>query len=123
MAYNQSIIKANNSTLTFDVVSNNEPLFFSADIKKVESMQSIFYLLSCIALGLLGLSLVHKMIGAELMFSCQIVFLSICFNSKSSVIMSAVKSFKWVSGSWPIFTNNFDKSLLSPFSDRTELTK
>jgi len=48
-------------------------------------------MLSGIALGLLILSFVHKMIGAEIMFCSQMVYLSICLNKKSSFAMSAIK--------------------------------
>ena len=49
------------------------------------------------------MSLGHKLMGAELMYCCQMVYLTYGFMKKSSFLFSTVKGLKLVSGGWSLF--------------------
>jgi hypothetical protein len=101
--YNQNLVGYQNSVLNFQVISRNIPLIVSYKISSYMTIEYIFDILSYTALGLFIISLGHKMIGAEILLCGQMVYLSNCFNDKSSFMMSSLKSLKLVTGGWSFF--------------------
>lgn len=59
--------------------------------------------------------------GAELLVSCQIVYLSNCFYTNPSFLFDSIKTFGLVTGGWPIFFAEEDKSVLFPLTARVQL--
>jgi hypothetical protein len=79
------------SSLAFPAISNDIPLIVSYYLESYYSIETIFRILSYASLGLFVVSLGHKLIGAELLFCCQLVCLSNCLYRAPSFLFSSVK--------------------------------
>ena len=104
LSFDPSIIDSANSTISFTVNSINEPLIFYSNVETLTAIKNIFKVLSLIALVLSVLTIHHKLIGAELMICCQMVYLSLCFYSKPSYLMKSIEAFHLVSN-WSLFSS------------------
>jgi hypothetical protein len=121
VSYDTSLIRSPDSFLAFTVQSNTTALILFSKTRELQQITFIFRMLSYIALALFLLSLGHKMIGAELLSSCQLVYLSYCFYQRPSVLFSSLQSFGLVTGYWSLFYDAADSKLVSDFSDRVQL--
>lgn len=90
------------SALAFFAISDDIPLILSAHLDQYATIETVFGFLGYAALGFFLLSLGHKMIGAELLFCCQMVCLSNYFYRVPSFLFSPVKKLGLVTG-WPLF--------------------
>lgn len=122
LSYDASVIISPNSTIAFDAISRTAPLIISTNIAFFDQFKVIFTALSYVALALFCLSLPHKLIGAELLVCCQIVYVSHCFYGRASFLMTSLKSFNLVTGLSTFFYADADRELLFPFTDRVEIT-
>ena len=84
-------------------------------------LKFIFEFLAYIALGIFFVSLPHKLIGAELLSSLQIIFLSYSFHSNPSFLLRSIFALNLVTGKWSFFTQEGDKYLIDPFTERTAI--
>ena len=73
------------------------------DISKRKTIKFIFRSLSFCFIGVFLLSLCHKMIGAELAVSSQMVYLSFALYSSASYLSPALRSFSLVTGCRTLF--------------------
>lgn len=112
LTLNTTFIKYSSVSLAFNAIGRNIPLTISHNLDSNNTIEFIFKILSYMSLALFVLSLSHKMIGAELLLCCQMVYLSNCFNEKSTMIMNTVKSFQMVTGDWSFFHSDSDQELL-----------
>ena len=62
------------------------------------------------------------MIGAELLSSSQLVYLSLCLPQEPSFLLSSLSEFRLVTGYWSLFAREEDEELLPGFTDRVELS-
>ncbi len=121
-SFDSNIIISPNVTLSFKAVSNNIPLVISKYYSQYSTVKTIFEVISYISLGLFLISLPQKLIGAELIFSCQIVYLSNGFYDKPTFLLSSIKGLKLVTGYWSLFYNGQHRSMHLPFTDRVQLS-
>jgi hypothetical protein len=113
------LLENTNISLSFEAISRNTPLIISQYRDQYKTFKSIFRALSYLVLGLFLLSLPHKMIGAELLFNCQIVLISNALYTRPSFLFNSVKNFGLVSGDWSFFySSEVDQNVFYPFSDR-----
>lgn len=77
--FNRSLVRSPQAKLSFNAVSSTYPLIISNYLSQLKSFKVSFTTLSYIIMGVFGLSLTHKLIGAELLICSQIVYLSNCF--------------------------------------------
>jgi cysteine-rich repeat protein len=125
LAFNFSLARSPAFTLDFTVQSNGEALSYSESMSSSSAVAStgfLFNVLSYIALLLFLLSLPHKLAGAELMVTCQMVYLSYGFFLKSSTTFSKLKELGLITGKWSLFYKEADSHLIPGFSDRFEIT-
>lgn len=123
LSFDSGVIRSPNASLSFSAVSRNAPLIISHHLSEYGTIKLIFGYLALIVLGLFVLSLPHKMIGAELLFNCQLVYLSNAFYARASFLFGSVKDFGLVSGYWSFFYDEAEHAdLLYPFTERVELT-
>jgi hypothetical protein len=78
-------------------------MIYFSKISDYQRITFIFRVLSFIALILFALSLGHKLIGAELLTCCQLVYLSYCFHRDSSVLYGSLQEFRLVTGYWSLY--------------------
>lgn len=78
LAYDPTIVDRPASQLTFDVKSNDMKLIVSNKLSELKQIKFIFGIIALIALGLFVISLPRKMLGVEMIYCCQIAFLSLC---------------------------------------------
>lgn len=81
-------------------------------------MNFFFQALSYIVLIIFFLTLPHKMIGPEILVASQIVYLSNCFYSTSSLYSLVTKQFTAVTGGWDFFASAVDEDVLPTLSGR-----
>ena len=105
ISYDQQLATVKNSSLNFTAVSRNEELTLVSeeDISKRKTIKFIFTYLSLGFLGVFLLSLCHKMIGAELAVSSQMVYLSFTLYARPSYLLVALRSFSLVTGYRTLF--------------------
>ena len=114
MAFDPNVIASDNATLSFQAVSDTLPLVISQNIALIQTISFIFQALAYISLGLLVVSAPHKMIGAEVITVFQIVYLSSCFYSKTTVFSYAIETAAPTIVGWPFFRSSVtNKNLLS----------
>ena len=121
-SFDQQIIQSPTINFGFQAVSENTPLIITSYGDSYALSKIIFFYLSLAALAVFILSLPHKMIGAEVLSCCQIVYLSNAFYEKPRFLFSSVKSFRLVSGYWSLFYEQCDGYLFLPFSGRVQFT-
>ena len=73
-------------------------------------------------MGVFLLSLCHKLIGAELAVSCQMVYLSFALYARPSYLSVALRSFTLVTGCRTLFFSQDYQNMLLPFSNRAEMS-
>ena len=102
---NQQLATVKNSSLNFTAISRNEELIIVSeeDISKRKTIKFIFTYLSLGFLGVFLLSLPHKMVGAELAVSCQMVYLSFALYPSPSFLSLSLRSFTLVTSYRTIF--------------------
>ena len=100
ISYDQDLATIKDSSLNFTAVSRNEELVIASeeDISKRKTIKFIFTYLSLGFLGVFLLSLCHKMVGAELAVSSQMVYLSFALYADPSYLSAALRSFSLVTG-------------------------
>ncbi len=98
MHYDSTVVRSPNSSLSFTALSRNEKLIVSNHLSAYSSIMFIFRILSYAALAVFALSLPHKMIGAELLVSCQLVYLSYALYHNPTALIGAVRGFSLVTG-------------------------
>ena len=104
---------------TFIVASNNAALIFSEKVDQFRTLRFIWNLLSYGSLVIFVLSLPHKMIGVELISSCQIVYLTLCFEEQPTFLFGSLRELNLVTGYWSLFyQEDHDKYLIPGFTDR-----
>lgn len=91
VSFDSAVIISPNATLSFAAVSRTSPLLVSHKMKEYATIKLIFGVLSYIVLGVFLASLPHKMIGAELLLSTQLVYLSNCLYAKPTFLGSSLK--------------------------------
>ena len=64
LIYDSTLIKSEQSSITFDVISSNTELLYETSHEFYGTIKFVFNILSYIALILFFLSLTHKLIGA-----------------------------------------------------------
>ena len=62
------------------------------------------------------------MIGVELLSCFQLVYLSYSFYAKPSLLFSSVRSMELVTVLWSLFQDQKDENLLTPFTERVQIT-
>ena len=102
-SFDQQIIESPAINFDFQAVSENMPLIITSYSDSYALSKVIFFYLSIAALIVFILSLPHKMIGAEVLSCCQVVYLSNSFYEKPRFLFSSVKSFQLVTGYWSLF--------------------
>ena len=60
--------------------------------------------------------------GAELLSSSQVVYLSLCLYQEPSFIITSLSELKPVTGHWSLFYQEGDRWLVPGFTDRVELS-
>lgn len=100
ITYDPELMVIESSSLFFNISSGHKNLFFlSAEaVSTKKSISFIFKILSYLILTVFLLSLRHKMIGVELIFTAQVVYLSYGLNNKPTYLGETVKKMGWVSG-------------------------
>ena len=78
LAYDPTIVDRPSSQLSFDVKSQNTKLVISNKLNEYAQIKFIFEIIALIILGLFVVSLPRKMVGVELLNSCQTSYLSLC---------------------------------------------
>ena len=124
VSYDQDLATVNNSFLNFTAVSRNEELVIASeeDISKRRTIKFIFTYLSLGFLGVFLLSLCHKMIGAELAVSSQMVYLSFALYARPSYLSAALRSFTLVTSCRTLFFSEDYENMLLSFSYRAEMS-
>jgi hypothetical protein len=79
--------------------------------------------LSYIVLGVFLASLGHAMIGVELVFTCQLIYISYSLYIKRSYLSQAITSFSLVTGYRSFYYSDQYKELMYPFGSILELSK
>lgn len=79
LAFDSSIIRSPNITVSFDAVSKTLPLVIVKYQEELKTIRTIFTILSYISVGFFLLSLGHKMIGVEVLTNIQLIYLSNAF--------------------------------------------
>lgn len=79
LSYDPSLIRADASTLEFTAAGENSPLLLSEYTNRYIDFSLAFRYLSYSVVAIFVLSLCHKMVGAELVTSCQLIYLSNAF--------------------------------------------
>jgi len=98
LSYVQSLVKSPASILSFNAVSNDTKLLVSNHLETVSMAKFNFRLLSFIILGIFVVSLGHKMIGAELIVSCQTLYLSCSMFGEPTFVFDSIYSLNPVNG-------------------------
>ena len=88
-----AIINSQSSSVSFLAVSDNDELLFSESLESFSTFSLIFDVLAWVVLGIFLLSLGHKLIGAELLFNCQLVYLSCGMYSKVPFLVNSIGIF------------------------------
>ena len=105
VSYDQDLATVKDSSLNFTAVSRNEELVIVSE-EDIGRRKTIKFIFACLSLGFLGvflLSLCHKMIGAELAVSSQMVYLSFALYADPSYISPSLRSFSLVTGCRTLF--------------------
>lgn len=110
-----SFVRYPSSSLAFLAVSEDVPLLLSRHLDEFATIETISRVLSYIALAIFLLSLGHKMIGAELLFCCQMVCLTNYLYRVPGFLFSSVKQLGLVTG-WPLFHTAADRDSVPPFT-------
>jgi len=76
----------------------------------------IFIYLDYAAVAIFLISLGYKMIGAELMTCCQLVYFSNAFYKKQFIFFSQTQGLKSVTGGWSLFSDDNDSQFMMPFT-------
>ena len=122
LIFDTTIIESPNITLTFNAVSETQPLRIVQNQEQLKTTNTIFWAISYIATGIFFLSLSHKIIGAELITNLQIVCISNAFYHKSYFFFNEVRRLELVTGFWSMFHEESDSDFSPPFSQRVDLT-
>ncbi len=115
VAFDNNYIRTPSTWFNFTAQSETMPLIIFSLDKEYKISKLIFLVLAYSALALFLLSLAHKMIGAELLTCCQLVYFSICFYNPLTVPFSAIKNHGVIRGYYPFFVEK-DGEFLFPFS-------
>lgn len=105
VSFDKQYIISPNYTLHFQAVSENYPLVIIQDMESIKKIKFSLQLLSYVVLGLFLLSLPHKMIGPELLISCQMVYLSNTFYTRPGLFSLTISNFQLITGGWSLFSN------------------
>ena len=100
MEFDPSVILSNNFALIFTVESDNNELVISAHLDTYQTMTFLFKAISFSALAIFALGLGHKMIGAELLISTQLVYLSSSLYRKIPFLAESISKLRVVTGYW-----------------------
>lgn len=103
VAFDSNYIRTPTTWLNFTAQSETMPLIIFSLDSEYKISKLIFRVLAYSALALFLLSLAHKMIGAELLTCCQLVYFSICFYNPLTVPFSAIKNQGTARGYFPLF--------------------
>ena len=122
LAFDTTIIESPNITLTFDAVSETQPLIIVQNQEQLKTTNTIFWAISYVTIAVFFLSLGHKMIGAELITNLQIVCLSNVLYQKGYFFFNEVRRLEAVTGLWSIFHEESDSNFSPPFSQRVNMT-
>ena len=88
-SFDQQIIQSPTIFFGFQAISDDLPLRVTYHQSQFSLLKTVFLALSLSALGVFALSLPHKMAGAEVLSSCQMVYLSNAFYEKPSFLFSS----------------------------------
>ena len=103
MSFDSNIIRSPNTSLSFDAISSTLKLVIINKQQEYKTFRIVFKILSYIALGIFVLSLGYKMVGAETITCCQLVYLSNAFYHQQYFFFNLLKQLGLVTGSWPLF--------------------
>ncbi len=103
MTFDRAFVRSPSTKLKFTAKSSNYPLTYTANLGYYLNLRDLFHLFGYIAVAFFAVSLPHKMIGAELLVCCQIIYLSNCFYKIHSFFFSTVREFGLVTGDWAFF--------------------
>ena len=122
LGFDQNILRSPSSKISFTVISNDFPLFYSTLIGQLRTIGISFKSLSYAVMGTFVLSIAHKLMGAELLICCQIVYLSISFYKMPPIFLSPLKNFNIVTGDWSFFHKSAYDEMLVPFTQRVQIS-
>jgi hypothetical protein len=123
ITFDSSLILSPAVALHFSAVSNTVPLRISLFKGEFAIIEMVFEYVAYAALAVFLLALPHKMMGAELLSSCVLAYLSNALYQESSFLLSSIKKFNLVTGDWALLHTEDDAGLIRPFTDRVELTE
>lgn len=72
-------------------------------------------------MALFLVSLSHKMIGPELLVTCQVVYLSKLLYGRATLFSLVIKRFDLVTGGWSFFANEFNGDKVLYLAARVEI--
>ena len=121
MEFDPSVILSDNFALVFTVESDNNELVISAHLDSYQTMTFLFTAISYTAIAIFALGLGHKMIGAELLVSTQLVYLSSSLYKKIPFLAESVSKLRVVTGYW-LFQSEDYEEVLPPFTERVWLS-
>jgi hypothetical protein len=101
--YNTSIIRSPDSVLTFDAISQSQNLIILSNPQELHISTLIFTALGYLSLAIFVLSLGYKMVGAETVTCCQLVYLANVLYQRQYIFFNEVKQMKMVTGGWFLF--------------------
>jgi hypothetical protein len=98
VSYSQNTTIFQYSALQFIAKGRNWKLLVSQSTSTKKTLTFFFKVLSYAALGVFLLSLLHKMIGAEFIVSCQVIYFSFAYYEQPTFISSTIRSLQLVTG-------------------------
>lgn len=101
--FNSTAIVSPTASLEFTADSSTQPLVITKNAALIAASAFFFNALSYAALVLFAVSLSHKMIGAEVLSTFQLVYLSNCAYGRVSYFSYTTQDAGWVTGGWPLF--------------------
>ena len=116
ISFDPTIITSDNITISFDAVSETLPLVIIQHLELLRTINTIFKIISYIALGVFFLSLFHKIIGVEIITGLQLIYLSNAFYKKSYLLFNELRRLHMVTGYWALFHDSNDREFKTPFS-------
>ena len=123
MSFDPNIILSDSFSFQFRVESDNIELTISNNLTMYQTIKLHFIIISFVTLGVFVLSLGHKMIGAELLSSVILVYLSLVLYGKVPFLVNSMNELQNLSGYWVFILEEYEdvlpalteRVLLSPY--------